>query len=68
MRFLAYFIGALILIAGLAWAAITAGVPELWVAIGAVILLGLSIMSAVTNSRRRATSGDVTVVHDRDPL
>lgn len=40
MRFVIYMIGLLILIGGLAWAAITAGAPSLYVLIGAVILLG----------------------------
>jgi hypothetical protein len=37
MRFLAYIIGFLILIAGLAWAAIEAGAPVLYVQIAAVM-------------------------------
>lgn len=63
MRFLAYMIGFLILIGGLAWAAITAGAPELYVMIGAVILLGLGIITGVTRTSRRS-HGDVTVVRD----
>src|SRR3954452_2697231 len=41
MRFFAYIVGFLILIGGLAWAAIEAGAPQLYVMIGSVILLGL---------------------------
>ncbi len=65
MYFLAYLIGFLILIAGLAWAAITAGAPELYVAIGAVILLGIGIITGVTQTRRRVrrdSGNDVTVI------
>lgn len=65
MYFLAYLIGFLILIGGLAWAAITAGAPELYVAIGSVILLGIGIITGVTSTRRRRLRGadtDVTVV------
>jgi hypothetical protein len=66
MRFVVYMIGFLILIGGLAWAAITAGAPQLWVEIGAVILLGLGIVTGVT--RTRAGARDVTVVNNDDRL
>jgi hypothetical protein len=62
MRFLAYFLGSLIFIAGLAWAAIEAGIPQLYVMIGAVILLGLGIMMGASRTTR--VPGGVTVVHD----
>lgn len=67
MRLIIYIIGFLILIGGLAWAAITAGVPQLYVQIGAVILLGIGVITGVTRTRYRA-GGDVTVVKDNDPL
>ncbi len=66
MRFLAYIIGFLILIAGLAWAAIEAGAPVLWVQIGAVILFGIGIITGASRTRAYRTSPDVTVVHDKD--
>jgi hypothetical protein len=59
-------IGFLILIGGLAWAAITAGAPQLYVEIGAVILLGLGIVTGVTRTRTGAR--DVTVVNNDDRL
>ena len=65
MYFVAYLIGFLILIGGLAWAAVTAGVPELYVAIGSVILLGIGIITGVTRTRRRVvrdSGNDVTVI------
>jgi len=65
MRFLAILIGFLILIAGLAWAAIEAGVPQLYVMIGSLILLGIGIISGASRSRLRPHS-DVTVVRDDD--
>ncbi|MBA2586943.1 MAG: hypothetical protein H0U99_10725 [Chthoniobacterales bacterium] len=67
MRFVVYMIGFLILIGGLAWAAITAGAPTLYVEIGAVILLGLGIVTGVARTRYNAR-GDVTVVRDNDAL
>ena len=65
MRFIVYMIGFLILIGGLAWAAITAGAPPLWVEIGGVILLGLGIVTGVTRTR---SGRDVTVVNNEDRL
>ena len=64
MRFLAYIIGFLILIAGLAWAAIEAGAPVLYVQIGAVILLGIGIITGASRTRTHRSTPDVTVVRD----
>jgi hypothetical protein len=67
MRLIIYIIGFIILIGGLAWGAITAGVPQLYVQIGAVILLGIGIIMGVSTTRYRS-GGDVTVVKDNDTL
>ena len=67
MRFLAYLIGFLILTGGLAWAAIEAGVPQLYVMIGSVILLGIGIITGASRTRLRPHS-DVTVVRDDNIL
>jgi len=67
MRLIIYIIGFMILIGGLAWAAITAGAPQLYVQIGAVILLGIGIIMGVSTTRYRS-GGDVTVVKDNDTL
>ena len=53
MSFSLYFIGFLILIAGVAWALITAGIATIYVVIACVILLGLGIMSGVTRTRAK---------------
>ena len=50
MSFALYFFGFLVLMAGVAWALVTAGVPSLWVLIACVILLGLGLMTAVTRT------------------
>lgn len=68
MRFLAYIIGFLIFIAGLAWAAIEAGAPQLYVMIGSVILLGLGIILGASRTRSYRSPADVTVVRDNDTL
>ena len=41
MSFALYMIGYLIFIAGIAWACVVAGVPQLYIIIGAVILLAI---------------------------
>ncbi len=68
MRFFAYLLGFLILIGGLAWGAVELGVPQLWVMIGSMILLGGGIISGAMRTRVARPSGDVTVVRDNDNL
>lgn len=68
MRFFAYILGSLILIGGLAWAAIEAGAPQLWVMIGSMILLGMDIITGATRTGVHRPSGDVTVVRENDDL
>ncbi len=68
MRFFAFVLGFLILIAGLAWAAIEAGAPTLYVQIGAVILLGIGIIAGASRTHPYRNAPDVTVVRDNDPL
>ena len=51
MSFALYLIGFLIVIAGLAWGAMVAGVPQTYILIGAVVLLGIGIISAVKRTR-----------------
>lgn len=51
--FAVYFFGFLIVIAGVAWALITAGVSTTYVTIACVILFGIGILSAVTHTRSR---------------
>jgi hypothetical protein len=48
-----YLIGFIILVIGLAWAAILLNVPTLWVGIGVVVLLGMGIMMATRREKPR---------------
>jgi len=66
MRFFAYIVGFLLLIGGLAWAALEAGAPRLYVMIGALILLGLGLIGAA--SRPRFRDDGVTVVRENNVL
>ncbi|MBE7366344.1 hypothetical protein [Ramlibacter pallidus] len=51
MSFALYMLGFIIVIAGLAWGAMVAGVPQVYILIGAVILFGIGILSAVKRTR-----------------
>ncbi|HEV2609955.1 MAG TPA: hypothetical protein VGU61_06785 [Noviherbaspirillum sp.] len=56
MSFLIYLAGFAILIGGIAWGLITAGVPQLYVLIASVILLGVGILTGVTHTRGKDVS------------
>lgn len=51
MSFALYMLGFAILLIGVAWGLITAGVPQIWVIIACLIMLGLGIMAAVTRTK-----------------
>jgi hypothetical protein len=53
MSFALYITGFVIVIAGVAWALITAHVPTLYVMITCVILLGLGILTGVSHTRSK---------------
>jgi len=56
MSFFLYLIGFAILIGGVDWALITAGVPQLYVVIASVILLGIGILTGVARTRSKDPS------------
>ena len=53
MSFALYVFGFLVLIGGVAWALITAGVRPLYVVIACVIMLGIGILTGVTQTRSK---------------
>jgi hypothetical protein len=53
MTFAIYVVGFLIFIAGLAWGASVIGVSQTWIAIVAVILLGIGVFTAATKTRSK---------------
>ena len=53
MTFALYLIGFLILIAGIGWGLILAGVPQLYVLVACVILLGLGIATGAARTRSK---------------
>lgn len=50
-----YLIGFIILVIGLALGAHLAGVPDMWIAVGVICLVGLGILSAVKKTQGKAT-------------
>ena len=56
MSFVLYMIGFVIFLGGLAWGASVAGVPSLYIGIGALVLLGFGIFSAVGRTRSKDPS------------
>ena len=48
-----YIIGILVLTAGLALAAWLLGAPPTWIIVGAIVILGVGIMSATSKTKPR---------------
>jgi hypothetical protein len=57
--FALYLFGFLLIIGGLAYGAFLLGAPQLWIIIGAVILLGLAFTTGAARTRRRDPSDAV---------
>ena len=49
--FATYLIGFLVVIVGLVIAAYLAGAPPVWIAVGAIVLLGIGIVTATSRTR-----------------
>lgn len=49
--FSTYLIGFIVLIIGLAIAAVLLGVSPIWVTVGAIVLIGIGIVSATTRTK-----------------
>jgi hypothetical protein len=50
-----YMIGFILVIAALAWAAHLVGISQTWIAVGALLLLGIGLASGVGRTRHRET-------------
>jgi len=51
--FALYIVGMVIVIGGLAWGASMAGLATQWIAMGAIVLLGIGIVTAVSRTRQK---------------
>lgn len=56
MSFTLYLLGFLIMLGGLIYGAHLLHVPERWIVVGAVVLAGAGILSAVTATRHKDPS------------
>jgi hypothetical protein len=48
-----YVIGFIILICGLIYAAFLVHVPQTWIIVGTLVIVGIGVMSAVSHTKRR---------------
>jgi predicted ABC-type exoprotein transport system permease subunit len=53
MSFALYLVGTLVVIIGLGYGAWLAHVPTQWIVVGAVVILGLGILTGVSRTRRK---------------
>lgn len=51
MRIAIYLLGVFLIIGGLAWFAISLGVPALWVGVGALVIVGFGLIGAATHTQ-----------------
>jgi hypothetical protein len=51
--FAIYVVGMVVLIGGLAYGAHLAGLAPQWIAVGAIVLIGLGIVMAVSKTRQK---------------
>lgn len=56
MSFTLYVTGFLIFISGLIYGAVLLHVPPQWIAVGAVLLLGLAVLTGVKSTRQKDPS------------
>ncbi|TFZ07314.1 hypothetical protein EZ313_12145 [Ramlibacter henchirensis] len=52
MPFAVYMIGFLVFMAGVVWAAVVVGVPQLYITFGALVLIAVGALFAFARSRR----------------
>ena len=58
MPFALYMIGFLVFMAGVVWAAVVVGVPQLYITMGALVLVVIGALVALAQSRSRRLRRD----------
>jgi hypothetical protein len=51
--FMLYIIGFIILLGGLIYGALLIHVPQTWIIVGSLVIIGIGVMSAVSHTKRR---------------
>ena len=51
--FMLYVIGFFVLLGGLGYAAFLLHVPQTWIIVGALVMIGLGVMSAVSHTKQK---------------
>jgi len=51
--FMLYVFGFIILLAGLIYGAVLIHIPQTWIVVRALVMIGLCVMSAVSHTKRR---------------
>ncbi|HVD61718.1 MAG TPA: hypothetical protein VNC11_12670 [Gemmatimonadaceae bacterium] len=55
--FSTYLIGFIVLIIGLAVAAVLLGVPQMWIAVGVIVLIGIGILTGTSRTKTKDPPG-----------
>ena len=55
--FATYVIGFVILVAGLAMAAVLLNVPTMWIAVGVIVALGIGVVTATSRTKMKDPPG-----------
>jgi len=56
MNFALYMLGVLLVVGALAWGGTRLGLSSTWIAIGALVIVGLGVMGGVVKTRHRDPS------------
>ena len=48
-----YLVGFIVLIIGLAYAAMLVGVPTVWIAVGVIVLIGIGILTGTSRTKTK---------------
>jgi len=52
-NFIVYLVGTLLVVAALAYGASMLGVSQTWIVVGALVLIGIGLMSGITRTRQK---------------
>ncbi len=55
--FSTYLIGFVVLIIGLAVAAFLVGVPQMWIAVGVIVMIGIGILTGTSRTKTKDPPG-----------